>query len=150
MDVVKTNKLSLTTMERNNIIALWNAIAEHDKQSQCFNQLYQRHRGNSLYCRTKRDSLEDATVVQRLQMAKRYAPAQQDISAGNNRLMYTLIKLLWLCNPSQSSTSPEKTFILKAYERIQHIVLVENSVLSKAGLSLPKINIKTSVARRSS
>ncbi len=77
-------------------------------------------------------------------MAKRYAPAQQDISAQHNRLMYTLVKLLWLGLPPSSKTkSPDKTAILKAYERIQHCVLLENPVLSKVGIPLPKINIKT-------
>ncbi|KAK1889506.1 Protein PRR14L [Dissostichus eleginoides] len=66
-----------------------------------------------------------------------------DISAMNNRLMYTLVKLLWLKSPQGSRTSPEKTTILKAYERIQHRVLVDDPVLSKAGFPLPKINIKT-------
>lgn len=77
-------------------------------------------------------------------MAKRYAPAQQDISAQHNRLMYTLVKLLWLGLPISSRTqSPDKTVILKAYERIQHCILVEDPVLSKVGIPLPKINIKT-------
>ncbi len=77
-------------------------------------------------------------------MAKRYAPAQQDISAQHNRLMYTLVKLLWLGLPPSSKTkSPDKTAILKAYERIQHCVLLEDPVLSKVGIPLPKINIKT-------
>lgn len=82
-------------------------------------------------------------MIQRLKMAKRYAPAQQDISAQNNRLMYTLVKLLWLRLPASSQSSPEKKQILKAYERIQHRVLVEDPVLSKMGIPLPKINVKT-------
>ncbi len=77
-------------------------------------------------------------------MAKCYAPAQQDISAQHNRLMYTLVKLLWLGLPPSSKTkSPDKTAILKAYERIQNCVLLEDPVLSKVGIPLPKINIKT-------
>ncbi|KAI4795786.1 hypothetical protein KUCAC02_029652 [Chaenocephalus aceratus] len=76
-------------------------------------------------------------------MGIRYAPAQQDISAQNNRLMYTLVKLLRLRSPQGSRTSPEKTTVLKAYERIQHRVLVDDPILCKAGFPLPKINIKT-------
>ncbi|KAJ4948955.1 hypothetical protein JOQ06_020476 [Pogonophryne albipinna] len=76
-------------------------------------------------------------------MVIRYAPAQQDISAQNNRLMYTLVKLLWLRSPQGSRTSPEKTTVLKAYERIQHRVLVDDPILCKAGFPLPKINVKT-------
>ncbi|KAM4566648.1 uncharacterized protein PAE49_010176 isoform 1-T1 [Odontesthes bonariensis] len=76
-------------------------------------------------------------------MAKRYAPARQDISPQHNRLMYVLVKLLWLRSPQASRSSPEKVNILKAYERIQHRVLVEDPVLCKAGIPLPKINTKT-------
>ncbi|XP_017564809.1 uncharacterized protein LOC108434293 isoform X2 [Pygocentrus nattereri] len=137
------DKLSLTTEQRNRALEAWNAVEEHDKQPQRFNQLYRTHWGNTLYCRTKRDDLVDAAVIQRVKMAKRYAPAQQDISAQNNRLMYTLVKLLWLRSPQGSRTSPEKSTILKAYERIQHRILVEDPVLCRAGIPLPKINIKT-------
>jgi len=113
-------KLSLTTEQRNNILEAWNAVEEHDKQPQQFNQLYTTHWGNTLYCRTKRDDLVDAAVIQKVKMDKRYAPAQQNISAQHNRLMYTLVKLLWLHCPHGSRTSPEKTTILKAYKRVQH------------------------------
>ena len=138
-------KLSLTTEteQRNELLQLWNTVEEHDKRPQQFTQLYRTHWGNTLYCRTKRDDLVDAAVIQKLKMAKRYAPAQQDISAQHNRLMYTLVKLLWLRSPQGSRTSPEKGTIFKAYERIQHQVSVEDSILSKAGIPLPKINIKT-------
>ncbi len=123
---------------------MWQAVEEHDKLPQKFHQLYRTHWGNTLYCRTKRDDLVDAAVIQKVKMAKRYAPAQQDISAQHNRLMYTLVKLLWLGLPPSSKTkSPDKTAILKAYERIQHCVLLEDPVLSKVGIPLPKINIKT-------
>ncbi|XDV45331.1 hypothetical protein PO909_013447 [Leuciscus waleckii] len=138
------NRLSLTTKERNELIETWQDVEEHDKLPQKFHQLYRTHWGNTLYCRTKRDDLVDAAVIQKVKMAKRYAPAQQDISAQHNRLMYTLVKLLWLGLPTSSKTqSPDKTAILKAYERIQHCILVEDPVLSKVGIPLPKINIKT-------
>ncbi|XP_037619327.1 uncharacterized protein LOC119484539 [Sebastes umbrosus] len=137
------DKLSLSTEQRNKVLEVWNAVEEHDKQPQQFNQLYRTHWGNTLYCRTKRDDLVDAAVIQRVKMAKRYAPAQQDISAQHNRLMYTLVKLLWLRSPQGSRISPETATILKAYERIQHRILVEDQVLCKAGIPLPKINIKT-------
>ncbi|KAK6302325.1 hypothetical protein J4Q44_G00266800 [Coregonus suidteri] len=137
-------KLSLTTEQRNQVLKAWNAVEEHDKQPQKFNQLYRTHWGNTLYCRTKRDDLVDAALIQRVKMAKRYAPAQQDISAQHNRLMYTLVKLLWLRSPQGSRNSPEKRTLLKAYERVQqHRILVEDPVLCKAGIPLPKINSKT-------
>ncbi|KAK9540557.1 hypothetical protein VZT92_003001 [Zoarces viviparus] len=137
------DKLTLTTEQRNKVPEAWNKVEEHDKQPQQFNQLYRTHCGITLYCRTKRDDLVDAAVIQRLKMAKRYAPAQQHISAQHNRLMYTLVKLLWLRSPQGSRSSPEKSTILKAYERIQHRILVEDPILCKAGIPLPKINIKT-------
>ncbi|KAJ4921702.1 hypothetical protein JOQ06_002002, partial [Pogonophryne albipinna] len=137
------DKLSLVTEQRNTILAAWNAVEDPDKQQQKFNQLYRTHWVNTLYCRSKRHNLVDAAVMQCVKMGIRYTPAQQDISAMNNRLMYTLVKLLWLKSPQGSRTSPEKTTILKAYERIQHRVLVDDPVLSKAGFPLPKINIKT-------
>ncbi|KAK3544019.1 hypothetical protein QTP70_034281, partial [Hemibagrus guttatus] len=133
------DKLSLTT----EVLEAWNAVEEQVKQTQKFNQLYRTHWGTTLYCRTKRDDLVDAAVVQKLKMAKRYAPAQRDISPQHNRLMYVLVKLLWLRSPHTSRTSPEKSMVLKAYERIQHRILGEDPILSKAGIPLPKINIKT-------
>ncbi|XP_056598698.1 uncharacterized protein LOC130417277 [Triplophysa dalaica] len=144
VEIGKTeNKLSLMTGQRNRLVAAWHAVMEHDKQPQKFHHLYRTQWGNTLYCHTKRDDHADAAVIQRVKMAKRYAPAQQDISTQQNRLMYTLVKLLWLGLPQRSKASPEKTPILKAYERIQHRILLLDPVLSKVGIPLPKINIKT-------
>ncbi|XP_045930246.1 uncharacterized protein LOC123986169 [Micropterus dolomieu] len=70
----------------------------------------------------------------------RYAPAQQ---AQDNRLMYTLIKLLWLRSPQGSCSGPEKSAILRAYRRVQHRITVEDPVLCKAGVPLQRITIKT-------
>lgn len=136
-------KLLLNTAQRNRVLEAWNAVEEHDKQPQKYHQLYRTHWGNTLYCRTKRDDLADAALVQKVKMAKRYAPAQQDISPQHNRLMYVLVKLLWLRSPQASRSSPEKASILKAYDRIQHLVLVDDPILCKAGIPLPKINTKT-------
>ncbi|XP_016358639.1 uncharacterized protein LOC107701190 [Sinocyclocheilus anshuiensis] len=122
------DKLSLTTEQRNRLIEAWSAVEEHDKQPPKFHQLYKTHWGNALYCRTKRDDL---------------ALAQQDISSQHNRLMYTLVKLLWLGSPHSTPASPVKTTIAKAYERLQHRVLVEDPVLSILGIPLPKIDTKT-------
>ncbi|XP_041941106.1 uncharacterized protein LOC121704716 [Alosa sapidissima] len=119
-------KLQLTTDQHNAILDTWNAVEEHDKQPQKYHQLYRTHWGNTLYCRTKRDDLGDAALIQRVKMARRYAPAQQDISPQHNRLMYVLVKLLWLSAPQSSRIGQEKASILKAYERIQHRVLVDD------------------------
>lgn len=76
-------------------------------------------------------------------MAKRNALAQHSISAKHNRLMCTLVKLLWLCSPQGTRSSPENTRLLKSYGRVQHRILVEDQVLSKAGIPLQKLNSKT-------
>lgn len=47
-------KLSLTTEQRNEVLQAWNAVEEHDKQPQKFNQLYWTHWDNTLYCRKKK------------------------------------------------------------------------------------------------
>ncbi|XP_015232423.1 PREDICTED: uncharacterized protein LOC107086155 [Cyprinodon variegatus] len=102
-------KLSLSTQQRNSILEAWNEVEEHDKQPEKFSQRYRTQWGNKLYCRTKRDDLVDAAVIQKVKMSKRYAPAQHNVSAQNNGLMYVLVKLLWLNAPQGScSTSPEK------------------------------------------
>ncbi|KAI4800193.1 hypothetical protein KUCAC02_013427, partial [Chaenocephalus aceratus] len=67
------DKLSLVTEQRNAILAAWDAVEDHDKQQQKFNQLYRTHWGNTLYCRTKRHNLVDAAVIQRVKMGIRYA-----------------------------------------------------------------------------
>lgn len=137
------DKLSLSTKQRNKLIYAWNAVEEHDKQPQQFHHLYKTHRGSTLYCRTKRDDLADAALIQCVKMSRRYAQAPQDISAQHNKLMYVLVKLLWLASPCGTRSSPEKKPITKAYERVQHRVLIEDPVLSKLGIPLPKINTKT-------
>ncbi len=119
--------LSLTTEQSNRLVEAWSAVEEHDKQPPKFHQLYKTHWGNALYCRSKRDDL---------------ALDQQDISSQHNRLMYTLVKRLWLESPQSTPASPEST-IVKAYERLQHHVLVEDPVLSKLGIPLPKVDTKT-------
>lgn len=74
-------KLSLTMEQRNRVLETWNAVDKHDKQPQQFNQLYRTHWGNTLYCHTKINDFVDAAVLQRVKMAKRYAPAKKHISA---------------------------------------------------------------------
>lgn len=122
------DKLSLTTEQKNRLINAWNAVEEHDKQPQKFHQIYKTHWGNTLYCRTERDDP---------------APAQQVISSQHNRLMYTLVKLLWLGSPHSNLASPQKNTIAKDYKRVRRRVLVEDPVLSKLGIPLPNIETKT-------
>ncbi|XP_056319082.1 uncharacterized protein si:ch211-243p7.3 [Danio aesculapii] len=123
-------KLNLTPYQRNRIIDAWDAVQDHDKQPQRFLQLYRTRWGNTLYCQTKTDDLEADP--------KHYL----DI---HNRLMYTLVKRLWLGFPHSDSRTREleKTSILEAYDRIKHFVLVEDPVLCKVGIPLPQITLKT-------
>ena len=138
------HRLSITAEERNHILGAWNRVGEQDKQPQTFSQLYKSHWGNMLYCRTKRDDLAEASLVQHVKLARRYIPAQHYVSAEHNRLMYMLVKMLWLRVPSRGHLpEPEKGAITKAYSRIQQLVLVDDPVLSKVGIPLPKINSKT-------
>lgn len=37
------DRLSLSTEQRNKVLEAWNAVEEHDKQPQQFNQLYRTH-----------------------------------------------------------------------------------------------------------
>ncbi|XP_039521904.1 uncharacterized protein LOC120475289 [Pimephales promelas] len=100
--------LLLNTAQRNRVLEAWNVVEEHDKQPQKYHQLYRTHWGNTLYCRTKRDDLADAALVQKVKMAKRYAPAQQDISPQHNRLMYVLCQASVAALPSGLSPQPRE------------------------------------------
>ena len=91
-----------------NVLEAWNTVEEHDKQPQRFKQLCRTHRGNTLYCRTKRDDLVAAAVIQRVKMSMRYSPAQHDISSENNRVMYTLVQMLGKHAPQGSGSREEK------------------------------------------
>ncbi|XP_073767304.1 uncharacterized protein si:ch211-243p7.3 isoform X2 [Danio rerio] len=125
-------KLSLTPYQRNGIIDAWDAVEDHDKQPHKFLQQYRTRWGNTLYCRRKRDDPEAA-------INPKHYP---DI---HNRLMYTLVKLLWLGLPHSDSRTREleKTSILETYDRIKHFILVEDPVLCKVGIPLPQITLKT-------
>ncbi|XP_052453440.1 uncharacterized protein LOC128014148 [Carassius gibelio] len=57
--------------------------------------------------------------------------------------MYTLVKLLWLGSPHSTPANPVKTTITKAYESLQHCVLVDDPVLSELGIPLANIDTRT-------
>jgi hypothetical protein len=136
------SKLSINSETRSRIIEAWNSLEEHDKKPQNFRSAYQSRWGNTMYGRTKGDAAE-ATVTQKIKFNLRYTPAQL-IDPKKNRLVYCTIKHLWLCHNKESTKafSPDKIRIHKSYERIQHRVLVEDPILSKLGIPLPKINTK--------
>ncbi|XP_038071853.1 uncharacterized protein LOC119740580 [Patiria miniata] len=131
-------KLALSAETRRLVIEAWNQLDEHDKSPQKFQSRYKTHWGNTLYGRTKGDP-EDAAITQRVKFRNRYTPAQV-IDVKRNRLMYCVVKHIWL--RAGGVASPEKCKITKLYERMQQRVMVEDPILSKLGIPLPKVNTK--------
>ena len=131
--------LLLTKEQQDQILKAWNKLDDHDQHPHKFHQAYKAHWGNTLYGRTKREDELEAGIIQRRKMMNRYSPAQP-IDVQYNRLVYCVIKQIWLCH--EKKISPEKLTITRAYERLQHKILVEDPVLSKLGIPLPKINSK--------
>ena len=131
--------LLLTKEQQDQILKAWNKLDDHDQHPHKFHQAYKAHWGNTLYGRTKREDELEAGIIQHRKMMNRYSPAQP-IDVQYNRLVYCVIKQIWLCH--EKKISPEKLTITRAYERLQHKILVEDPVLSKLGIPLPKINSK--------
>ena len=77
-----------------------------------------------------------------INMGKRYAPAVQ-IDPVKTRLMYVLVKLLWLLPGTVDGASPgsRNKQIERLYMRVEQRIL-ENPCLSKLNIPLPKINAK--------
>lgn len=57
-----------------------------------------------------------------------------------NRLMYCVIKHIWL--KGDHKASPERRAVTKAYQQLEHLVLVDDAVLAELRMPLPKINSK--------
>lgn len=131
-------KLSLSSSQRDAVIEAWNSLEDHDRSPQNFRSVYKSHWGNTLYGRTKGDPTE-AGVTQIVKFRNRYTPAQT-IDVKRNRLVYSVVKHIWL--RSDRASSPGKKSITTSYERMVQRVMVEDPVLSKLGMPLPKINRK--------
>ncbi|XP_055012230.1 calcium-binding protein 4-like [Boleophthalmus pectinirostris] len=83
-------------------------------------------------------------LVQKLKFSKRYSAAHL-LDSRKNRLMYCVIKQLWL-HPDcgcKARGSPLKHSITKIYQQMQQRVTVDDLVLSKLGISILKINSKS-------
>ena len=123
-------RLALTAEVMKKVFEAWGELKDHDKCPQKFHTVYKTHCGNTLNGRTKHDSLTEAAIT----------PAQP-IDAKKNRLVYCTVKQLWLRCSNQSS--PDKIRITKMYERMQQRVMVDDPVLSKLSIPLPRINSKS-------
>ena len=139
---IEDGKLALTSEQRKGVIDAWNKLDLHDRNIEQFDSLYSSRWGNSLFGHTKGEP-STASLVQKLKFGKRHAPAHL-VDSRKNRLMYCIIKQLWL-HPSTSSgagVSPRKRQITTIYQRMAQRVTVDDPVLSKLGIPLLKINSK--------
>ncbi|XP_066289153.1 uncharacterized protein [Branchiostoma lanceolatum] len=135
--------LSLSEEDRSKVVEAWNKLELHDRNVHQFHSMYRARWGNPLFGRTKGHPVQ-AALVQRLKLGKKSAPAHL-IDYKNSRLMYCVVKQLWLSPPpyGTSTGTPQKNQIVQLYTRLQHRVVVDDPVLSKLGIPLLKINIKS-------
>ncbi len=131
--------LSLSAADRDRILSAWNRLEECAHQPQKFHLAYVSHWGNTLYGRTKRADLFEAGGIQRRKKMNRYTPLTP-VSAQHNRLMYCVIKQIWLCCGKKGS--PKKDAIVRVYEWLQRQILVDDPILGTIGIPLPKVNSK--------
>lgn len=139
---LEEGKLALSDSTRQRVISAWNKLDLHDRSIQQFDSLYSARWGNALFGRTKGDPSE-SSLVQKLKFSKRYSAAHL-LDSRKNRLMYCIIKQLWLhpdCGAKARGT-PLKHQITKMYQRVQQRVTVDDSELSRLGIPILKINSK--------
>ncbi|KAI7789391.1 hypothetical protein IRJ41_011903, partial [Triplophysa rosa] len=112
-------KLAISDSTRQRVISAWNKLDLHDRSIQQFDSLYSAHWGNALFGRTNGDPSE-SSLVQKLKFSKRYSAAHL-VDSRKNRLMYCIIKQLWLhraCG-GKAQTGSLKHQITKMYQRVQ-------------------------------
>lgn len=127
---------------RDRVIGCWNKLDLHDHSIQQFDSLYSACWGNTLFGRSKGDPGE-SSLVQKLKFSKRYS-AVHLLDSRKNRLMYCIIKQLWLhpdCG-GKDRGSPQKHQITKMYQHVQQRVTVDDLELSKLGIPILKVNSK--------
>ncbi|KAL2088838.1 hypothetical protein ACEWY4_015737 [Coilia grayii] len=137
---LEEGRLALSERTRQRVIAAWNKLELHDRSIQHFDSLYSSRWGNALFGRTCGDPAE-AALVQRLKFTKRHAAAHL-VDSRKNRLMYCVVKQLWLHPECQVKApgSPLKAFITSAYQQMQQRVTVDHLVLNKLGIPFLKIS----------
>ena len=139
---LEEGKLSIDEATRQRVISCWNKLDLHDRSIQQFDSLYSARWGNALFGRTKGDPSE-SSLVQKLKFSKRYSAAHL-LDSRKNRLMYCIIKQLWLhpdCGGKARGT-PQKHRITTMYQRVQQRVTVDDPELSKLGIPILKVNSK--------
>jgi hypothetical protein len=97
------DRISFTQEERNSVIAAWNKLDLHDRNIQQFDRVYSSRWGYAYFGRTNGDP-DEAATVQRLKFGKRHAAAHP-VNPRKNRLVYCLLKMMWL---ETDTTSPQK------------------------------------------
>ncbi|XP_038560341.1 uncharacterized protein LOC119892239 [Micropterus salmoides] len=139
---LEEGKLALSDSTRQRVVSAWNKLDLHDRSIQQFDSLYSARRGNALFGRSKGEPSE-SSLVQKLKFSKRYSAAYL-LDSRKNRLMYCIIKQLWLhpdCG-AMARGSPQKHKITKMYQRVQQRVTVDDTDLSKLGIPILTINSK--------
>lgn len=136
----KNAKLSISPETREAIITPWGDLTDYDKVPTQFRTAYTSQWGNTLYCRTKGDA-QQAALTQKVQFNKRHTPAHQ-IDAKHNRLVYCIVKHLWLKAASAGTSSPSKHMVSELYQVMQQRINIDDAQLSKLAIPLPHINSK--------
>ncbi|ESO87510.1 hypothetical protein LOTGIDRAFT_166390 [Lottia gigantea] len=138
---MEEGSLGISPQLQKEIIETFKILEDHDKNTQKFNLAYSGRWGNTLYKRTSGDP-QSAAVIQKVKFGIRYTPAQH--IDHTNRILYCVIKQLWLkLNKGTSKKSAAvKNRITQHYQRMQHRVMVEDPILSRLAIPLPKINSK--------
>eukprot|EP00920_Eleutheroschizon_duboscqi_P027203 GHVT01066553.1.p1 GENE.GHVT01066553.1~~GHVT01066553.1.p1 ORF type:complete len:342 (-),score=4.23 GHVT01066553.1:103-1128(-) len=137
---MQKGKLSIDPKTRAAVITAWDELKEHDKAPTKFKAAYNSKWGNTLYGRTKGDPTE-AALIQRIKFNKRHTPAHL-IDAKQNRLVYCIIKHMWLKAASAGTSSPSKRTVTDLYQVMQQRVNNDDPILSQLGMPLPHINSK--------
>eukprot|EP00066_Takifugu_rubripes_P011898 XP_011601164.1 PREDICTED: uncharacterized protein LOC101061554 [Takifugu rubripes] len=140
---LEEGKLAISNSTRRRVIAAWNGLHLHDRRVHLFDSLYSACWGNALFGRTNGDPAESA-LVQKLEFSKRHLAAHL-LDSRKNRLMYCLVKQLWLhphCRVMAGGL-PHKHLLTRLYQHVQQRVIVDDAELSKLGIPLLKINSKS-------
>ena len=138
---LEEGKLAISNSTRQRVIAAWNKLDLHDRSIQQFDSLYSARWGNALFSRTNEGPAE-SSLVQKLKFSKRHSAAHL-LDSRKNRLMYCLIKQLWLqpaCGGDKAT--PQKHQVTQMYQQVQQRVTVDDAELSKLGIPILKINSK--------
>lgn len=94
--VEDTHRLAISKDTASTIVEQWGQLEEHDKDASKFITAYQARWGQCLYGRTKGSDPAQSIATQRVKISNLKCAAAQHVDAKRNRVLYTLIKQLWL------------------------------------------------------